>query len=398
MKLLPPPNPNTTSFHYHGGGAANNINQLDHHCCPVKKNKVMPLLQHFFSSPSILPCKKNTNKNQNFIIKWAPRMDSITTIIARPTSDAAADLLLLRHHYRKNQRLAAQKEKLIVIMGATGAGKTKLSIELAKRFNGEIINSDKMQVYKGLDITTNKAPINERGNINHHLLGDFDPELGELTRSDFRRLTWSKVKEIESRNKVPFLVGGSTSFVHASLTDRFNPATNVFDRSNSSNSVSSELRYDCCFLWVDVSFNVLCEYLRKRVDEMMDSGMVEELAEYYASGSLSRHPGLRNAIGVPEFYDYFNSKGYDSVDEGTLYEDAVNDIKDNTCRLAKRQIEKILRLKTAGGWGLQRLDATSSFRKVLTSYENEKEDWREIWTRQVVEPSFKTVKKFLEEE
>ena len=73
--------------------------------------------------------------------------------------------------------VGCNKEKVVFIMGSTGSGKTKLSIELGSLFPSEIINADKIQVYKGLDIITNKIPESERRGIPHHLLGIIeDPE------------------------------------------------------------------------------------------------------------------------------------------------------------------------------------------------------------------------------
>lgn len=289
-----------------------------------------------------------------------------------------------------------KKEKIVVVMGATGAGKSKLSIDLATRFQAEIINSDKMQVYKGLDITTNKIPPHERRGVPHHLLGEVDPEDGELTPAEFRQLGGSIISDITSRRKLPLIVGGSNSLVHALVVERFDPESNVFD---GPGLVSSELRYNCCFLWVDVSFMVLSEYLSKRVDDMLDSGMFEELAEFYdpaESENTSPRTGLRKAIGVPELERYFKryhpSSVADPVRKISAYEEAVREIKDNTCQLAKRQIGKIMRLRGAG-WDLRRVDATMAFWGMMTSAEG----WSEIWEKQVLEPSVKIVKPFLEE-
>ncbi|XP_031256236.1 adenylate isopentenyltransferase-like [Pistacia vera] len=206
-------------------------------------------------------------------------------------------------HYRK-------KDKIVVIMGATGTGKSRLSVDLATRyFPSEIINSDKMQVYKGLDITTNKISLHERQNIPHHFLGEFDSQDGELTPLEFRHLAHLTISDIVSRKRTPFIVGGSNSFIYSLLVQEYNPR---FDALDAFNSVSSSLRYNCCFLWVDSSLPVLYEYLDKRVDEMFETGMFEELEEYfreseelkYCVNSVSRS-GLRKAIGLPEFERYF---------------------------------------------------------------------------------------------
>ncbi|KAL5553161.1 hypothetical protein UlMin_040562 [Ulmus minor] len=301
----------------------------------------------------------------------------------------------IRHHHRR-------KDKMLVIMGATGTGKSQLSIDLATRFPFfEIINSDKMQVYRGLDITTNKIPIPDRLGVPHHLLGEVDPVRGELTPSEFRSLAGDAVSEITSRRKLPILVGGSNSFIHALLVDRFDSGSDVF----SGSGYRSELRYNCCFLWVDVSFKVLEDYLLKRVDDMIDSGMVEELEEFYDPKRVhsAGRIGLFKAIGVPEFDRFFekfragDERGvdpeWDRMREGA-FEEAVRAIKDNTCQLAKKQIGKILRLQGLG-WDLRRLEATEAFRAAMTSDSGKR--CSEIWGRQVLEPSVKIVNLFLEE-
>ncbi|CAI0552911.1 unnamed protein product [Linum tenue] len=304
-------------------------------------------------------------------------------------------------------------------MGATGCGKSKLSVDLATScgVEAEIINSDKMQVYKGLDIATNKITIPERKGVRHHLLGDLDPADGELTAAEFRDAAGAAVSDIASRGKLPVVVGGSNSFIYSLLGDR----------------VSPQLRYDCCFLWIDVAFPVLCDYLCRRVDEMVETGMMEEMAEFYSSESWAGRVGLLKTIGVPELEWYYKMGNFESnKNNRSVYEDAVRKIKENTCRLAERQVGKIVRLKS-GGWDLHRVDATDVFRERLraadeaaaeAAAEEEEEmevvmaaaaecgsggarrksrkkrrrQWAEVWEKEVMDPSVKIVKRFLEEE
>ncbi|KAK2994411.1 hypothetical protein RJ640_009638, partial [Escallonia rubra] len=77
------------------------------------------------------------------------------------------------------------KPKVLVIMGATGAGKSRLAVDLASYFPIEIINADSMQVYQGLDVLTNKVPLHDRKGVPHHLLGTISPNV-EFTAKDFR--------------------------------------------------------------------------------------------------------------------------------------------------------------------------------------------------------------------
>lgn len=299
--------------------------------------------------------------------------------------------------------LVNRDNRIIVVLGATGSGKSRLSIDLATIFPGEIINSDKMQLYKGLDITTNKLPLCQRRGVPHHHLGEFDPLQGELFPSDYRRDASATISDIWSRRKLPVLAGGSNSFIYALLASKFDPDTNVFDHHGST-PVSSELRYNCCFLWMDVAPPVLDEYLRRRVDDMLNSGMFEELAEFFDSEGFDPEdrPGLRKAIGVPEFAHYFQQfPGPKRRPQGMLstrfeaYQEALEAIKDNTCQLAKRQVGKIKRLR-ADGWELRRIDATDVFRKVLAA-DSCKATSDAIWKTRVVGPSVEIVKRFVEQ-
>ncbi|PKI47533.1 adenylate isopentenyltransferase-like [Punica granatum] len=296
------------------------------------------------------------------------------------------------------------RNKVVVIMGTTGSGKTQLAIDLATLFPSEIINSDKMQVYAGLDITTNKIPLEDRHGVPHHLLGSVDPDDGEVTPSDFRSLGQSIIGDIISRQKLPFIVGGSNSFIYALLTERLDPTTDFF---GAFDSLSTELKYKCCFLWVNVSFPVLDDYLRKRVDNMLASGMFEELVRFYDQCRFapSTRTGLRKTIGFPEFDRCFKSypprrgdtwAGLDPL-RRAAYEEAIREMKDNTCQLAKRQIAKIQRLRDSG-WNLRRLDATEAVRAMMMAPGPRKGlKWAEIWQSQVQGPSVKIVKRFLEE-
>ena len=95
------------------------------------------------------------------------------------------NLLSLKNILNHFHRMPINNIPLVVIIGATGCSKTKLSLEMAKHFNGEIISADSMQVYKGLDIITNKATHEERQLIPHHLIDFLDP-LSRFTVTDFR--------------------------------------------------------------------------------------------------------------------------------------------------------------------------------------------------------------------
>ncbi|GAB4829783.1 hypothetical protein Ancab_019438 [Ancistrocladus abbreviatus] len=266
------------------------------------------------------------------------------------------------------------REKVIFVMGATGTGKSRLSIELAAQFPAEIINSDKIQVYKGLDIVTNKVTEEEQRGVQHHLLSTLDPDYPDFTAKDFCRMASHAVESILGRRKLPIIVGGSNSFIEAMVDDK---------------SHGFRSKYDCCFLWVDVSVPVLYSFLSKRVDKMVEAGMVKEVRDFF-SPNADYSQGIRRAIGVPEFDHYLRNEPFpDDEDKARLLEQAINEVKDNTCNLACRQLEKIHQLRNYKGWNMHRLDATDAFRK-------QGKEADEAWHELVARPSMTILWHFLD--
>ncbi|KAG6435516.1 hypothetical protein SASPL_100390 [Salvia splendens] len=230
-----------------------------------------------------------------------------------------------------------RKEKAVVVVGATGTGKSRLSIDLATRFDAEVINSDKMQVYRGLDIVTNKVTEDECCGVPHHLLGFADPA-ADFGARDFVHHASAAADDITARGRMPIIAGGSNSFIKALVVD---------DHHFRS-------RYDCCFLWVDVAAHVLGPRVSGRVDRMVDSGLVEEARGFFSpAGDYSR--GARRAIGVPELDEYFRSEG-GGGDRERLLEKGIDQIKFNTRALAGRQRQNIMRLAEHLERRMHRLD------------------------------------------
>ncbi|KAF4368262.1 hypothetical protein CsatB_005646 [Cannabis sativa] len=236
------------------------------------------------------------------------------------------------------------KDKVVIVMGATGTGKSRLSIDLATLFPAEIINSDKMQIYEGLDIATNKITEEEQRGVPHHLLGVVKPN-ADFTAQDFCDMTSLAMEDILSHRKLPIIVGGSNSFIEHLVDDNY--------RS----------RYDCCFIWVDVFMPILHSYVSKRVDQMVRNGLIEEVRQMF-DPNADYSKGIRRAIGVPEFDNYFRNETHlDSKTKSKLLEEAINEIKKNTCKLASRQLDNINRLRYIKDWKLHRLDATEVYQK-----------------------------------
>ena len=112
----------------------------------------------------------------------------------------------------------ARTPGIVVIVGTTGVGKTKLGVELAKRLSGEVVNADVMQMYKGLSIATAKATHEEMDGVAHHLMSFLEPA-DHFSPHEFRRLADEKIAEIHARGRVPIVVGGSMYYVQGLLWD-----------------------------------------------------------------------------------------------------------------------------------------------------------------------------------
>ena len=276
-----------------------------------------------------------------------------------------------------SNRHVGAKHKAVVVMGATGTGKSRLAVDLALQFGGEVINSDKIQVHAGLEVTTNKVTEEERAGVPHHLLGVARPD-EEFTAADFRREASRAACAITARGRVPIIAGGSNSYVEE-LVDG--------DRHAFRD------RYDCCFLWVDVQRAVLHGYVARRVDEMCARGLVDEVAAAFDPRRTDYSHGIWRAIGAPELDAYLRWSGDEGDGDGDgerarLLAAAIEDIKSNTRRLSCRQRAKIQRLAKLWGCAVRRVDATEVFRR-------RGDDADEAWQRLVAAPCIDAVRSFL---
>ena len=212
-------------------------------------------------------------------------------------------------------------KKVICIVGPTGVGKTKLSIKLAKKLDGEVINADSTQVYKGMDIATAKVTEEEKENIPHHL---FDiKEIDEnYTVYDYQKDCRLKIDEILKKGKTPIIVGGTGLYIKAALYDykfeeenedineypeysneelyvkllsidpnteihknnrkRVVRALNYYDKNNKiiSNEKTDELLYDVTFIGLTTDREILYDRINKRVDIMLQNGLIDEAKKY----------------------------------------------------------------------------------------------------------------------
>jgi adenylate isopentenyltransferase (cytokinin synthase) len=280
------------------------------------------------------------------------------------------------------------KAKVVVVMGATATGKSKLAIDLALRFGGEVINSDKIQVHDGLDVVTNKVTAAERQGVPHHLIGGVSPD-ADYTAADFCRDATRAVESVLERRRVPIIAGGSNRYLEALLDDGGEPAA----------AGGFRRRYECCFLWVDSDLPVLDRYIGSRVDCMLEQGLVREVRAFFRHDDGDYSRGIRRAIGVPEMDGYFRIEAAGALDgddelRERLLAAAVDEIKANTCVLARRQLQKIHRLQGLRGWSIHRLDVTQVLQlKVGDAWNTNAQ--RAAWETDVVSPAARIVGTFL---
>lgn len=264
------------------------------------------------------------------------------------------------------------KQKVVVVMGATGTGKSRLAVDLALHFKGEVINSDKMQIHAGLNIVTNKVTTEECKGVPHHLLSVAAPD-DDFSAHDFCREAYLAASMITRHNSLPIVAGGSNSY----LEELVDGGGRAFRK-----------HFECCFLWVDVRLAVLQCFVSERVDRMVERGLVEEVRDMF-NPWVDYKKGIRRAIGLPEMDQYLRSEGLLSDRQRSkLLEDAIKEIKANTCSLASRQLAKIHRLSMLPGWNVHRIDATEIFQKKGKAFDMS-------WYSLVERPSIGIVREFL---
>ena len=278
-----------------------------------------------------------------------------------------------------------KKQPLLIIAGPTASGKTALSVELAKRLNGEIISADSMQVYRGMDIGTAKVTALEMQGVPHHLIDILEPH-EEWNVMEFCRLAAEKIDEIASRGKLPILAGGTGFYIHAlaygaefeeetksevrerleqrsdedlyAYLQRVDPASCETIHMNNRKRViraleyyeqtgnrmsdlnarlkEKEAVYDLCFLVLDLDRAVLYERIERRVDIMLEQGLVDEVRKLRDAG-YHREMVSMKGLGYKEILAY--------LDGEMSLEEAVYVLKRDTRHFAKRQLTWMRREK-----------------------------------------------------
>ncbi len=275
------------------------------------------------------------------------------------------------------------KKPLVVIAGATATGKSALAVNIAKIIGGEIISADSMQVYKYMDVGTAKATEVEMGGIKHHLLDCLEPN-ESCDAVTFKTLALEAMEEIYQNNQIPIICGGTGFYIQAVTRDidfteeddsnireeitRFYDNYGedaLFERLKEIDPESSliipkqnvkrviraiefyelhhkkisdhnkeqqkrETPYNLAYFVLNRDRSLLYEKIDKRVDIMIENGLVDEVKDLISKYPYDSQSGLYNAIGYKEIIDYLNGE-YD-------FERAVYLIKLNSRHYAKRQV------------------------------------------------------------
>lgn len=254
---------------------------------------------------------------------------------------------------------------IIVIVGPTGIGKTKLSIELAKKLDAEIINGDSVSIYKRLNIGSAKPTKEEQSGIPHHLIDIKDVD-EDYTVFDYQKDLRKKIEEITSRGKQIIIVGGTGLYIKAALYDyKFTEGTTYNEYNDLSNEEilskikeykveklpelnnrkrlvrllnklenneeitnnKDKLLYNIKVIGLTTDREILYKRIDKRVDIMMENGLLDEINSLKEDYKNSRI--LNSGIGYKEFYDYlYSNKSLETV---------IEEIKKNSRHFAKRQ-------------------------------------------------------------
>lgn len=268
--------------------------------------------------------------------------------------------------------------RVIVVIGPTSVGKTKMGVELAKKLNGEIISGDSMQIYKHMNIGTAKVTPLEMENIPHHCIDILEPT-DEYSVKDFQDAVRFQIEDISSRGKTAIIVGGTGLYIKAALYDyefsetkddhetfrnkykdydneklykhlqfideksaaelhpnnrqRVLRAIEIYEQTGQRKSEIVDQQqhvclYDAYFVGLTLERDILYQRINQRVDVMKESGLETEVRKLYDQGLKRSHQSMK-AIGYKEWFDYF---------EGLITQEEVyENIKKHSRQYAKRQ-------------------------------------------------------------
>lgn len=275
-----------------------------------------------------------------------------------------------------------EKIPVLVIAGPTASGKTALAVELAKKYNGEVVSADSMQIYKRMDIGTAKPDKAEMAGVVHHMIDISEPE-DSFSVADYVDMAHKVIADIVSRKKLPIVAGGTGLYINSLIDDadfskapsndaikdelfelfekegaepllemlkevdpvsyeRIHP-NNIkrviraieFYRTNkrplseqSDENQKKDSRYNPLMLMINPKREVLYERIEKRVDIMLERGLIDEVKRLSAEGLTKKNQSMQG-IGYKEVLEYLN--GFMTMSE------MIRILKRNSRRYAKRQ-------------------------------------------------------------
>lgn len=276
-----------------------------------------------------------------------------------------------------------EKKKVIVVVGPTASGKTKLSVDLCKDLNGEVISADSMQVYKDISVISAKPTVDEMCGIKHHLMGFLDTD-STFNVSVFKKLAEISINGILNSSKIPVICGGTglyidslinniefcestenlsvrrkyedmlnekgSEYIYNLLKEKDSDICSIIHKNNTvkviraleviettgmtmtdvrKNAILNESKYTPIFIGLNYrDRSVLYDRINKRVELMVSNGLIDEAKKLYNTKNVERT--IKQAIGYKELVPYLNGEvGLDI---------AIDDIKKYSRRYAKRQI------------------------------------------------------------
>ena len=275
-----------------------------------------------------------------------------------------------------------EKQKVIVICGPTASGKTALSIELAKKVNGEIVSCDSMQIYKEMDIGTAKPTLEEMQGIKHYMIGMISPN-ERYSVADYKKDAKKAIREILNKGKVPIVVGGTGLYIDSliyeieyqdiefdreyrehlekevkekGLEELYNVAKEIDPEAiekiskndkkrilrileiyhatgenkteQERKSRQKEVEYDYKVYALNMDREKLYDRINKRVDKMIEEGLIQEVEKIYKK--YNDFPTAMQGLGYKEVVEYLEGK--------LTKEEMIEKIKQETRRYAKRQL------------------------------------------------------------
>lgn len=307
------------------------------------------------------------------------------------------------------------RPKVVCIVGPTACHKTELSIRLAEQFEGEIISTDSVAVYRGLDIGSAKPTMEERHGIPHHMLDCVSVDDVCFSVAVFRDMARKAIAEIVGRNKLPIVVGGSGMYCDAVFSDmtfsapsdpairlrleseygtspmdlwerlqRIDPMTamrlhpndakriiralevyevtgQTFSELNRSfaDAQKANQEYDVIRIGLNMDRQRLYQRIELRVDKMFDMGLVQEAFDLFDKGYSTELPAMQ-AIGYAQLRDVYDGK--------CTLEEAKERIKSDTRHFAKRQLTWFRRDKNTRWFPVDAYESVPDLMMEISNY------------------------------